>query len=151
MYNADQLDRFIKNTNANAYLVGECDNMPAGNEIDTHVSSSEKPGNTSNQPDNIQTIYALVQQNVQLLSLLNLQQQRPVSVTSSGNQTQIPNFNIMPANAIVKFNGKDGPSSATLCLQQLENTALLHHWTDPFTFQTTETHLVDAFKFWFNS
>lgn len=110
----------------------------------------------------MKTVEALIAQNNQLLSLLQISRQPTTTETATidnsaatvqnGNGA-IKNFHIMPdlSKSIDKFNGEKGPLSAKLWLQQVETTASLHEWPEPFIFQTAKTHLEGAAKFWFVS
>lgn len=156
MANNDEFEQFVEDASVRDLLAGETAFPEAtqGQHV-TPAARVEQSSSTTEVPhlQLIQTVNALIQQNAQLLSMLNLHQPRPSSVSPSANSSDVLNFNVMPdlSKSIDKFNGEEGPSSAISWLQQLENTAALHHWPEAFTLQTAKSHLTGAAKFWFSS
>ncbi|KAF2893324.1 hypothetical protein ILUMI_12848 [Ignelater luminosus] len=83
-----------------------------------------------------------------MIRLQNQSQQPLTNMPHAGVKNKIPTFNIMPdlSKSIDCFNGERGPRTANNWMQQIQNTALLHHWPDKITFQTANSHLDEAAK-----
>lgn len=121
-------------------------NMEAGSNTEDAAGSQNSETRDNNVDRLVNTIQALVSQNTEMLRMLQLNNSQ-----QAGNDVQ--NFNIMPdlSKTIEQFDGEKGPANAKLWLQQLENTALLHHWPDAFTYQTAQNNLRGAATYWFKS
>lgn len=88
----------------------------------------------------------MVQLNAQILTTLNLQQQRLESVISLGIQQK---YRI--ATLCRTFPTSMGKKNIIRHIMATTITALLYHLPDASTFQIPKAHLVGAAKFWFNS
>lgn len=117
-------------------------------------TQQESASQNASEPENTTSLHNLIsgllQQNAVMLNMLQ-QQQACYQIPIPKRENEILNYNIMPdlSKSIDYFDGEKGPAQASTWLKQIDTTATLHSWPEPFIFETARAHLKGAAHHWY--